>query len=344
MQTQRPPLTISWQPLTLQLRQPFRIAHGVSDARHNILVRVGGGLGEAAAVPYHGETPDGIIDYLRGVDLGSARDPLQLEDLIAHLPPGSAAARAALDIALHDAWGKALGQPLYRLFGLNPERIPPTSFTIPLAAPEEMAEAARQAADVPVLKIKLGTDEDELRFGAIRRATRARLRVDANGGWTLARAKQLLPLLHEYQVELVEQPLPAGDFEGLRALAQLRSRPPLFVDESIKTCADILAHQGLVEGIVVKLAKCGGIRAALRQITLARALGMEVMISCMIESSVAVTAAAHIAPLAQWVDLDGPLLISNDPFEGVRYRQGQLLLPDAPGLGVRARGLFPGPG
>lgn len=343
MPAHRSPLTISWQPLTLQLRQPFRIAHGVSDARHNILVRVGGGIGEAAAVPYLGETPDGIIDYLRGVDLGSVRDPLHVEDLIARLPPGSAAARAALDIAFHDAWGKALGQPLYRLFGLNPERIPPTSITIPIASPEEMAEAARQA-DAPALKIKLGTDEDELRFGAIRRATRARLRVDANGGWTLARAKQLLPLLHEYQVELVEQPLPAGDFEGLRALAQLRSRPPLFVDESIKTSADILAHQGLVEGIVVKLAKSGGIRGALRQITLARALGLEVMLSCMIESSVAVTAAAHLAALAQWVDLDGPLLVSNDPFEGVRYRQGQLLLPDAPGLGLHARTLFPGPG
>jgi L-alanine-DL-glutamate epimerase-like enolase superfamily enzyme len=343
MQAQRPPLTISWQPLTLQLRQPFRIAHGVSEARDNILVRVGNGVGEAAAVPYLGETPDGIIDYLRGVDLGTVRDPLHLEDLIAHLPPGSAAARAALDIALYDGWGKALGQPLYRLLGLNPERIPLTSVTIPIATPEEMAEAARRT-DAPALKIKLGTDQDELRFGAIRRATRARLRVDANGGWTLARAKQLLPLLHEYQVELVEQPLPAGDLEGLRALAQLRSRPPLFVDESIKTSADILAHQGLVEGIVVKLAKSGGIRGALRQMTLARALGLEVMLSCMIESSVAVTAAAHLAPLAQWVDLDGPLLIANDPFEGVRYRQGQLLLPDAPGLGVRARSQFPGPG
>ena len=144
----------------------------------------------------------------------------------------------------------------------------------------------------------------------------------------------MLPQLAEHGVELVEQPLAVGDLEGLRQLSQVRPRPPLFADESIKSTADILAHQGLVEGVVIKLAKSGGIRGALEQITLARSLGLDVMLGCMIESSVAVTAAAHLAALCQYVDLDGPLLIRNDPFQGVTYREGRLLLSERPGLGL----------
>ncbi|HKO92194.1 MAG TPA: dipeptide epimerase [Polyangiaceae bacterium] len=331
-------MQLSWQPLPLQLIQPFRIAHGTSSVRHNVLVRLGEGLaeglGEAAAVHYHGETPEGIVEYLRSVDLSEHSDPAQLEDILSGLPVGSAAARAGIDIALHDAWGRALGQPLYRLFGLNPERIPLTSFTIPLGSVEEMVAQAR-AADAPLLKIKLGAGaEDRARIAALRSVTSVPLRVDANAGWTLAGAEALLPELAEHGVELVEQPLPVGDLEGLRRLSRLRSRPPLFADESIKSAADILAHHGLVEGVVVKLAKSGGIRGALQQITLARSLGLDVMLSCMIESSVAVTAAAHLAPLCQYVDLDGPLLIANDPYQGVTYQRGRLRLPARPGLGL----------
>jgi len=325
---------LSWQPLPLQLIHPFRIAHGTSSVRHNVLVRVEDGVGEAAAVHYHGETPERIVEYLRGVDLSEHSDPAQLEDIVSGLPVGSAAARAGIDVALHDAWGRALGQPLYRLFGLNPERIPLTSFTIPLGSAEEMAERAR-TTDAPVLKIKLGAEsEDRARIAALRSVTSVPLRVDANGGWTLAAAEALLPELAEHGVELVEQPLAVGDLEGLRRLSRLRSRPPLFADESIKSAADILAHQGLVEGVVIKLAKSGGIRAALQQITLARSLGLDVMLGCMIESSVAVTAAAHLGALCQYVDLDGPLLIRNDPFQGVTYQHGRLCLSARPGLGL----------
>jgi L-alanine-DL-glutamate epimerase-like enolase superfamily enzyme len=329
-------MQISWQPLTLELIQPFRIAHGVSDTRENVLVRVAGGVGEAAAVPYHGETRDGIVRYLESVDLTRFRDPSELSSILKELPAGSAAARAAIDIALHDAWGQALKQPLYRLFGLDPTHVPLTSFTIPLAAPEQMAEQAR-ASPAPILKIKLGTDADEARLSALRLATNTPLRVDANAGWTLERARHLLPLLAEHGVELVEQPLPIGDLDGLRALRALRSRPPIFADESIKTSADILAHRGLVDGVVIKLSKSGGLHAAREQITLARSLGLEVMLGCMIESSIAVTAAAHLAPLAQYIDLDGPLLIRNDPFIGVEYDAGRLRLPERPGLGLLPR-------
>lgn len=334
-------MKLSAEALTLRLRQPFVIAHGVSTARENVLVRVsaeGGpyeGLGEAAAVPYLGESRDGILAYLSALDLSGETDPLALERVLGGLPAGSAAARAGVDIALHDAFGKRLGQPLYRLFGLSPEHLPLTSFTLPSGAPEAMAAAARSAPS-PLLKIKLGADAagDAARLAAIRAVTAAPLRADANAGWSRQEALRLLPLLHEHGVHLVEQPLPPGDLEGLRELSRLPRRPALFADESIRSTADILRHAGLVDGVVLKLAKCGGLRAAWRDITVARALGLDVLLSCMIESSIAVTAAAHLAPLAQYVDLDAPLLIKNDPFCGVRYDHGRLRLPTGPGLGL----------
>jgi L-alanine-DL-glutamate epimerase-like enolase superfamily enzyme len=331
-------VSASFEPLTLELRQPFHIAHGSSDRRHNVLLQLHGGLGEAAAVTYLGETREGIQAYFDTLDFAVLEDPFQLRDNIKRLPEGSPAARAAIDMALHDAWGQALGHPLYRLFGLDPKRIPETSLTIALASPAIMAERAR-SADTPLLKIKLGGgDEDQARLLAIRAATSKRLRVDANAGWTLERARYLLPLLAEHDVELVEQPLSVGDLEGLRTLAALPRRPALFVDESIKSSRDIAAHAGLVEGVVIKLAKSGGLLAARDQIAVAHALGLEVMLGCMIESTLAVTAAAHLAPLVEHVDLDGPLLIANDPFDGLRYLPGgKLELPERPGIGVVRR-------
>jgi L-alanine-DL-glutamate epimerase-like enolase superfamily enzyme len=329
-------MRLSWEPLSLDLVQPFRIAHGVSHTRDNVLVRLDAGLGEAAAVSYHHETRQGIIEYLERIDLSAVADPLRLRDIIEQLPTGSLAARAALDMALHDAWGQSYNQPLYRLFGLDPTKIPLTSLTIPLGSPEAMAEQAR-LTDSPLLKIKLGSAEDEARVVAIAEVAQATLRADANAGWSLDRAERLLPLLYEHGIELIEQPLAVGDLEGLRTLSRLRQRPAIFADESIKSVSDILAHAGLVDGVVVKLAKSGGILGALEQITVARALGLQVMLGCMIESSVAVTAAAQIAALAQYVDLDAPLLIKNDRFEGVRYQKGRLLLPGLPGLGLRPR-------
>ena len=329
-------MIIAIEPLTLSLRQPFVIAHGVSLIRENVLVRIAGGVGEAAAVSYLGESRAGITSYLEALDLSSVHDPLQLEDILERLPAGSAAARAAVDMALHDAFGQRLGQPLYRLLGLNPGRIPPTSFTIPIGTPQQMAEQAR-ASGMPLLKIKLGTDQDEPRLDAIAAATSATLRADANAGWSLPQALALLPALAERGVELIEQPLPAGDLDGLRALSRLARRPAIFADEGIRTSADIVSHAGVVDGVVIKLAKSGGIRGALRDIAIARALGLEVLLSCMIESSVAVTAAAHIAPLCQRLDLDGPLLIEGDPYTGVSYVGATLRLPQAPGLGIRRR-------
>lgn len=326
-------MTLTYEPLTLNLRTPFRIAHGVSEQRHNVAVRIGDGLGEAAAVAYHGETPQKIMDYLAAVADRVGDDPFVLEEVLSALPAGSQAARAAIDLALHDRWGKALGEPLYRLFGLTPDNLPLTSFTIAMDEPEVMAERAK-ASGLPIIKIKLGGADDEAMVRAIRSATAAKLRVDANAGWTREQAASLIPRLAQYDLELVEQPLPVGDVEGLKWLRSLKLGVPIFADEPIKTARDIVAHAGAIDGVVIKLMKTGGLREALRAMAVARAHDMQIMISCMVESSLGVTAAAHLASLCDYADLDGPLLIANDPYRGVRYDGARLIVPDAPGLGV----------
>ncbi len=334
------PLQLSWEPITLDLRTTFRIAHGASDQRFNVIVHLNEGLGEAAAVAYHGESQAGIMEYLQGLGGLASDDPFQLEEILNKLPCGSQAARAGVDIALHDLWGRRLGQPLYRLFGLNPEHMPLTSFTIAMDEPAIMAERAAQSG-YPIIKIKLGSPQDEESVAAIRSATRARLRVDANAGWSREQAAAIIPRLVQYDLEFVEQPLPKGDLEGFRRLRQqMRAQGvtlPIFADESIKTAGDVAAHAGAVDGVVIKLMKSGGIREALRAIAVARALDMQVMIGCMVETSIGVTAAAHLAPLCDYADLDGPLLIRNDPYEGLHYNGSQMILPDGPGLGVTVK-------
>lgn len=336
-------MKLTSSPLTLNLKTTFRVAHGASDQRHNALATITHngltGYGEAAAVPYYGDTQDSLMAYLDAVPpLGD--NPYALEDVLTALPPGAHAAQAAVDIALHDLWGKLLGQPLYRLLGLTPAPLPQTSFTISIDTPEVMARAARESG-YPIIKVKLGPDDPEAAIAAIRSATHARLRVDANAGWTPQQALDLIPRLERYDLELVEQPLPIGDPDAYRwlhhELMQKGVKLPVFADESVKTSADVAVYAGGIDGVVVKLMKTGGLREALRTIHTARAHGMRIMLSCMVESSVGVTAAAHLAPLCEFLDLDGPLLVANDPFSGVRYEGATLILPDGPGLGVVPR-------
>lgn len=329
-------MKLSWEPITLDLKTPFRIAHGTFQHRYNVLVRLDEGVGEAPAVVYYGETQEVIVDYLAHVpDLGD--DPFDLDAVLGRLPSGSRAAQAAIDIALHDLWGKRLGHPLYRIFGLNPKALPLTSFTIAMDEPQEMARQAK-ASGYPVIKIKLGSDRDEEIVSAIRKATDAILRVDANAGWSREEAARLIPRLAEYDLELVEQPLAAEDIEGLRWLsAKMKAegvKVPIVADESAHTAQDIAHLAGAVDGVVVKLMKTKGIRGALKAIHTARAMDMQVMLSCMVETSVGVTAAAHLAPLCDYVDLDGPLLIKNDPYVGLGYDGARMILPEKPGIGV----------
>jgi len=328
------------EPMTLNLRTTFRVAHGASDQRENVMVRLEHdgltGYGEAAAVFYYGDTQESLTEYLNSV-FAFGNDPFALEDVLNALPPGPQSARAAVDMALHDLWGKMLGQPLYRLFGLTPAPLPLTSFTISIDTPEVMAQRAKESG-YPVIKIKLDAEAPEAQVAAIRNATNARLRVDANAAWTPQQALELIPRLAQYDLELVEQPLPSGDPESYRWLhEQLKAQDvslPIYADESVKTSRDVAAYAGAIDGVVVKLMKTGGLREALRTIHTARAHGMEIMLSCMVESSLGVTAAAHLAPLCDRLDLDGPLLVANDPFRGVRYAGASMTLPDDPGLGV----------
>ena len=329
-------MKLHWEPITLELKTTFRVAHGASDQRHNVLVYLDDGVGEAAAVPYYGETQQGIIEYLQSMpDLGE--DPFDLDAVLAKRPAGSRAARSAIDEALHDLWGKKLGQPLYKLLGLNPNRLPLTSFTIGMDEPEVMAEQAKESG-YPILKIKLGGENDEEILAAIRGVTDARLRADVNAGWTRERALQVIPRLADYGLEFIEQPLAVDDVEGYFWLKEkLRAQKvelPIFADETAKISRDVARLAGAIDGVVVKTMKSEGIREALRMIHTARAHDMQIMLSCMVESSVGVTAAAHLAPLCDYADLDGPLLIKNDPYCGLRYEGARFSLPDRPGLGV----------
>ena len=337
------PLKLSCEPVTLDLRTTFRIAHGASDQRYNVIAHLFdpesklAGVGEGAAVSYHGETQSGIMEYIQGAVRLMGDDPFLIEDILNRLPAGSQAARAAIDIALHDLWGKLLGQPLYRLLGLNPAAAPQTSFTIAIDEPEIMAQRAATSG-LRVIKIKLGGAKDIECVAAIRNATDAKLTVDANAGWSREQAEWIIPRLVEYNLELVEQPLPKGDIEGLRELKQsLKAQKidiPIFADENVKTARDVAAHRGAVDGVVIKLMKSGGIREAMRAVHTARALGMMTMIGCMVETSVGVSAAAQLAPLFDYADLDGPLLIRNDPYCGIQYEGSRLLIPGLPGIGA----------
>jgi L-Ala-D/L-Glu epimerase / N-acetyl-D-glutamate racemase len=249
---------------------------------------------------------------------------------------GNASARAALSAALHDLVGKRLNLPLYRLWGIDPCAAPKSTFTIGLDAPDRIRGKVEEAAEYPILKVKLGTDRDREILEAIRAVTDKELRVDANCGWTVKRAISMLPLLREFGVTVLEQPLPSHDLEGLAAITA-QSEIPIIADESCKTTADIPPLVGKVDGINIKLAKCGGLREALRMIAVARAHGLMVMVGCMIETSLGITAAAHLTPLVDIVDLDGAALLADDPFVGAGIDGGQVSLPSGPGLGVRRR-------
>jgi L-alanine-DL-glutamate epimerase-like enolase superfamily enzyme len=340
-------MRVDTQKLALQLKNPFKLSYGTSLVRENVSISISDGtftgVGEAAVVPYYGETPERIINYVTSPAVIEAigNQPLWLEQILDALPPApSASAYAAIDIALHDLWGQHLGQPLYRLWGLNPARCPQSSFTVAMADDEaHYRQLIREASSFNLIKLKLGSGdwEHDLRLVQIARQEFAgSLCVDANGGWSAPDALVIIPKLAELGIIFVEQPVAKPDFDGWRVLrAGLPAdMPPLIADESVQGVASVPPLAGLVDGINIKLAKCGGLRAARQMIGLARAYGMRVMIGCMIESSIAVTAAAHLTSLADYADLDGNLLISNDPYRGVLMENGRLQLPDLPGLGV----------
>jgi L-alanine-DL-glutamate epimerase-like enolase superfamily enzyme len=330
---------ISYTIAELQLRHTFHIAHGASASRRNVLLRVGDGLGEAAPVAYHHESAEGVVQVLEQwqPEISRIDDPAAITWLMRRLG-GSRAARAAVDLALHDALGKRLGSPLHELLGLAQLPLPATSFTIAITAPDELVARVEEAAGYPILKVKLGTDRDLDIVRTIRAAAPdTTIRVDANAAWTVQQALSLIPQFAELGVELIEQPLAVDDIDGLRQLKRAKLPVPIIADESVKEPSDIVRLADAVDGVNVKLMKTGGIRGALAAIETARSCGLQVMLGCMVETSLGATAAAHLAGLADWIDLDGPLLIANDPYIGVRYDGATLTLPQRPGLGVVER-------
>jgi L-Ala-D/L-Glu epimerase / N-acetyl-D-glutamate racemase len=338
------PLRMDIEILELRTKHPFIIARGGQSDYRTAWVRLTDrdgheGWGEAAPSKFYGETAESVAAALNFYGSALPDEPFNLEDAEAGwatMLRGNAAARAALSAALHDLVGKRLGIPLYRLWGLDPCRAPKSTFTIGLDTPERIKLKVREAEQFPILKVKLGTDRDLEILRAIREATDKEIRVDANCGWTVKSAIRMLPVLDEFGVTVLEQPLPPEDLDGL-AVITAQADIPVIADESCKTVADIPPLVGKVDGINIKLAKCGGLREALRMIAVARAHGLMVMVGCMIESSLGITAAAHFTPLVDIVDLDGAALLANDPFVGAHIDGGQLTLPSAPGLGVRRR-------
>jgi L-alanine-DL-glutamate epimerase-like enolase superfamily enzyme len=337
-------LKLAAEVVTLQTRHPFIIARGGQSEYRVVWVRLTDhdgteGWGEADPSAYYGETPDTVLATLKALEPHLPADPFDLEGAEARFAaavPRNGAARVALSAALHDLVGKRLDQPLWRLWGLDPTRAPVSSFTIGLDTPEKMQAKVAEAAPYPVLKIKLGTDRDEEILRIIRDVTDKPIRVDANAGWTRERALAMLPVLDTYGVEFLEQPLPPDDLEGIGAVRRA-ARIPVLVDESCIVATDIPRVAGAADGINIKLAKCGSLREAVRMIATARAHGMMVMVGCMIESSLGITAAAHFSPLVDAADLDGAALCVNDPFIGATIEGGRIALPAGPGLGVRRR-------
>ena len=335
-------LSISVTPLELPLVHPFKIARGEETVARTALVRVryGGleGLGEAAPVERYDETVESVIAYFASHPLASD-DPYRLETLLHGGIP--AAARGGLDLALHDLIGKDVGKPLYALLGLDPSLTPVTSFTIGISDPETTIRKVAEIGDHPILKVKLGLGtvaEQVETMTLIRERYRGIVRIDANEGWDVETAVRVLRELERFEIEFCEQPIPAGDPQGLRAVRESVSIP-IVTDEDSMIASDLPKLYGCVDGVNVKLAKTGGIRGALEMIHTARAMGMKVMLGCMVESAIAATAAAHLSPLVDWADIDGPFLTARDPFAGITYDRGKIVLPDAPGLGVKEAAL-----
>jgi len=339
-------MLLSHQTLTVHTRHPFVIARGGASEWRVVWVKVtdadgAEGWGEAAPSRFYGETPESVAAALgRVAPLLERADPWSLEAVEAEMHKVirfNGSAKSAVSAALHDLAAKRLGVPLHRLWGLDAAAAPRSSFTIAIAEEAELRRRVEEARDYPVLKVKLGSDRDVEVIRTVRAAAPDKvLRVDANAAWTPKHALRMVELLFDYDVEFVEQPVAAHDIEGLRFVRE-RSPLPIIADESCIVASDVPKLAGAVDGVNIKLSKCGGLREALRIVATARAHGMLVMAGCMIETSLGISAAAHFAPLLDFADLDGAALLADDPFVGASIEGGRICIPGAPGLGVARR-------
>ena len=337
-------MKLTWETFTIKAKHPFKISRAVKQSVERVWVRVAAdgleGWGEAAPSRFYGETAGTVVAALERMRpvIEGAEDPGKLETLERELRGAighNGSAHAAVSAALHDLVGKDAGLPLWKLWGLDPAEAPLSSFTIGLDEPDVVRQKVLEAAEYPILKVKLGTARDEEILSTICDAASPEtvLRVDANAAWTARQAVERIEMLAAYGVEFVEQPLDPADHEGFRFLHG-RSALPIIADESCIDSAGIPGLVGLVDGINIKLAKCGGPREALRMIHSARSSGLLVMMGCMLESSLGIAPAAHLASLLDYADLDGAALLAEDPFDGAGLVGPAIQVGNAPGLGV----------
>lgn len=334
-------LKLSFVPHELMLKHTFTLANSSRKTTPDVLTRIEFdgmvGYGEASMPPYLGESIDSVSKFLSSLNLAQFKDPFRVEEILSYVDsvlPGNCAAKASVDIALHDLLGKIMGQPWYKIWGFKPETTPNTSFTIGIDTPEVVRQKVAEAAPYKILKVKLGMATDRQMVETIRSSTDKPLCVDVNQGWTdKNKALETIHWLKEKGVVFVEQPMPKTAIDDIAWLTE-HSPLPIIGDESVQRLPDVIKAKGVYNGINIKLMKCTGMREAHQMLTLAKSLGMKVMIGCMTETSCAISAAAQLSSKCDWADLDGNLLISNDPYSGAQVVDGKITLLDKPGIGL----------
>ena len=334
-------LILRFKPYELKLKHSFNLAKSSRTTTPDVQVELEYdgiiGYGEASMPPYLGESVESVTKFLSSLDLAQFTDPFRIDDILSYVDgvaPANRAAKASVDIALHDLLGKIMGQPWYKIWGLSPEKIHPTSYTISNGTPEEVQEKIKESERFRVLKVKMGVPGDKELVETIRKATDRPLCVDANQGWkSKEEALEMCHWLAERNCIFVEQPL---DKEWMDETAWLRERSPLpiIADEAFQRLPDILRFKDVYDGINIKLMKSTGLHEAYKMAILARGLGMKVMLGCMTETSCGIAAAAQLSPMVDWTDLDGNALIANDRFEGLIFEDGKVIPAEKPGLGV----------
>ncbi|HTY38544.1 MAG TPA: dipeptide epimerase [Bacteroidota bacterium] len=335
-------MKLRYRPYTLELRHVFTIATSSRSTTPVMLTEIEYdgviGYGEASMPPYLGESQESAAAFLSRVDLSKYDNPFEMETILTdidNITTNNTAAKASVDIALHDLVGKLMNQPWYNIWGFKKTATPYTSFTIGIDKEDVVRQKTKEAAEYKVLKVKLGRDTDKMMIETIRSVTDKPITVDVNQGWKdRSFALDMIHWLKEKKVVFVEQPMPKEQVEDMAWLTE-RSPLPTFGDEGVQRLADVKKAHGVYNGINIKLMKCTGMREAHKMLTLARALDMKVMIGCMTETSCAISAASHLSPMVDYADLDGALLISNDVYEGTTIVDGRVTLADRPGIGVK---------
>ena len=342
-------MTLKFVPFELKLRHAFNLAKFSRTSTPGVQVKIEYegivGYGEASMPPYLGESIETVTKFLSKVDLSQFNDPFKIEEILAYvdaIEPENRAAKASVDIALHDLVGKLIGQPWYKIWGLSIDKIPQSSFTIGIDTPEVVKQKIKEADDYKVIKIKLGLDNDKEMIDIIRQCTDRPICVDANRGWkTKEQAMEIIEYLADKNCLFIEQPMMEDKLDDTAWIRE-RSPIPIIADEAFHRLPDIVKLKDYYDGINIKLMKSTGMGEAYKMVTLARAFGMKIMCGCMTETSCAIAAAAQLSPLIDWTDLDGNVLIADDIFSGVKVIDGRVTPSDAPGIGVTPiKGKYP---